>query len=65
MKKSYITPAFTIIALETQCIMVGSDRITSLSTTSYDGSGTTTDVNLSYDGITHVGIGDGGFLGGK
>ncbi|MBP5680723.1 MAG: hypothetical protein J6X31_06710 [Bacteroidales bacterium] len=62
MKKSYIIPAFIIIEFETAGLLATSGRYTSVSTSC---SSESSDVTLTYDGITHVGIGDGGFLNGK
>ncbi|MBQ7237167.1 MAG: hypothetical protein IJS20_00075 [Bacteroidales bacterium] len=66
MNKSYITPAFIVIEIETEGIITTSPlgQYSTLSTTSTNGS-ETTDMNINYDGIHHVGIGDGGFLMGK
>ncbi len=66
MKKYYITPAFIVIEMETEGIFTTSpgSQFSTLSTTSTGGS-ETSNMNINYDGIHHVGIGDGGFLMGK
>lgn len=61
MKKKYIAPHMEIIEIEIESlIMNASLRYNGASTNSDDGQ-----MNISYDGISHVGIGDGGFLNSK
>ena len=61
MNRFYITPQITVIEIESASVIAisggNSYRTTSISTTS-----ATNEVNVTYDGINHTGIGNGGFL---
>ena len=61
MKKNYIAPHMEIIEIEIESIVM-------MTSPKYDGASVNfanDEPAVTYDGITKMGIGDGGFLGGK
>jgi hypothetical protein len=61
MKKNYVAPHLEIIEIEIESLlMITSPKYDNASASSSDG-----EVQVTYDGIGKIGIGDGGFLGGK
>ena len=58
MKRIYIAPKIVIVNLEHEGLIAVSGYRTLMTTT----SSADNDVNVTYDGINHMGIGNGGFL---